>query len=566
MKKKGKIVGFMAAICCAIVLGICLGRTNILGKLSHNKEESTSEASDETNVVIGGQNQSFTSDINMDILSRHSLPALERMEKNDQDQFVNNLEVVKRVELLGIEKKDLLYPENQIANIQKNVSLLMDSYDITGQRIPFQGTTSEELQQAINENPNCMIDIVVDQIQLHDTITLNANTMINGNGVRFVADGLQFGFRGENVSHIYINDIRIEGNMDYGIYLVGCNNISISSCEINGMTQKAICIMGTTKGLSVCDNQMSNNKAGGLFIAGNVSDGVVDSNVIQNNGGTSNWMAGLVLTSMMPNDKYNIWEMFDEAHHFPHRENYHAQADCPHGIIVSKNHVMYNTASGIYSDGAYMCYVLNNTVYQNDKEGICMDYATIGFYLKENVVKENGRRARQTDEDLGMDFVLEAGKMEDGSAKAKLPGVSLDDTAYNIIENNIVVNNYGGGIKMVRTTVRTLIFENIVRDNNMGQNDMFHFFGIELGAAAGDVNGANTAASFMPDYENIICRNNITGNHYSGIFVGEECYVNDIFDNVIMEAQMFAVEAISKKYNSIVNNMSSAGIRNEYVK
>lgn len=564
MMKKAKIAGLMTAICCAVVLGFFLGKMNFLGKFNRNIEESASEVNDETNVVVGGQNQSFTSDINTDILSRHSLPALERMEKSDQDQFVNNLEVLKKIELLGIEKSDLLYPENQIANIQNNVNLLMTGYDFKGDSIVFQGTTSEELQQTINENPNCMIDIIADQIQLHDTITLNENTMINGNGVQFIADGLQYGFRGENVSNIYINDICIEGNIDYGIYLVECSDIKISSCEINGMLQKSICIIGTTKGVSICNNQMCNNKAGGLLIAGNVSDGIVDSNDIQDNGGTSNWMAGIVLTSMVPNDKYNIWEMFDETHHFPHRENYHAQIDCPHGIIVSNNHVMYNTASGIYSDGAYMCYVLNNTVYQNDKEGICLDYATIGFYLQENVVKGNGRRARQTDEDLGMDFVLEAGKMEDGSAKAKLPGVSLDDTAYNIIENNIVANNYGGGIKMVRTTVRTLIFENIVRDNNMGQNDMFHFFGIELGAAAGDVNGANTAENFMPDYENIICRNSITGNHYSGIFVGEECYVNDIFDNVIMEAQMFAVEAISKKYNSIINNMSSVGIRNEY--
>lgn len=46
--------------------------------------------------------------------------------------------------------------------------------------------------------------------------------------------------------------------------------------------------------------------------------------------------------------------------------------------------------------------------------------------------------------------------------------------------------------------------------------------------------------------------------------MGEECYVNDIFDNVIMEPQMFAVEAISNKFNSIVNNLSNAGIRNEY--
>lgn len=69
---------------------------------------------------------------------------------------------------------------------------------------------------------------------------------------------------------------------------------------------------------------------------------------------------------------------------------------------------------------------------------------------------------------------------------------------------------------------------------------------------------------FTPDYENIICRNSITGDHYSGIFVGENCYVNDIFDNVIMEPQMFAVEAISVRFNSIVNNLSNAGIRNEY--
>ncbi len=563
MMKKGRVIGFLVAVCCAVLLGMILGRQIVFDKHGLNMEESSTKESEDTNVIVG-QDQNFTSDINTDILSRHSLPALERMEKNDQDQYVNGLEVIGKAALIGIDKEKLLYPEIMISDLEKRISVIANGYDGSRESVAFQGTTSEELQQVIDDHSDAIIDIQVDEIQLHNTVILKDNTVINGNGVTFRADGLQFGFVGENASNIYINDICIEGNIEYGIYLVDCSGISVSSCEINGMQQKAMCIIGTTKGLAVTNNQMCNNQSGGLFIAGNVSDGIVDSNNILDNGGTSNWMAGIVLTSVVPNDKYNIWEMFDETHHFPHRGNYHAQIDCPHELIISNNRVMYNTASGIYSDGAYMCYVLNNTVYQNDKEGICLDYATIGFYLKENVVKENGRRARQTDEDLRMDFVLEAGKMEDGSAKAKLPGVSLDDTAYNVIENNIVANNYGGGIKMVRTTVRTLILENIVRDNNMGQNDMFHFFGIELGAAAGDVNGANTAATFMPDYENIICRNSITGNHYSGIFVGEECYVNDIFDNVIMESQMFAVEAISKKYNSIVNNLSSAGIRNEY--
>ena len=69
---------------------------------------------------------------------------------------------------------------------------------------------------------------------------------------------------------------------------------------------------------------------------------------------------------------------------------------------------------------------------------------------------------------------------------------------------------------------------------------------------------------FTPDFENIICRNVISGNHYSGVFIGEDGYVNDIFDNIVIGPQMFAIEAISSKFNSIINNFSNADIRNEY--
>lgn len=554
-----KSIGAIIVIFCVFVSGMFLGKKVFFVPSSPDSEN----LNDETNITVE-QNLNFTNDIKTDILTRHALPSLERMETIDQEQYVNSREVIKKLELLGIEKDAFLYPEITMSNIEKNISDLNNKYKVEGEKVLFQGATSDELQQIINDNPNVIIDIQVDQIQLQNTITMQDNIIINGNGVKFIADGLQYGFVGENISNAYINGVCIEGGMDYGMYFVDCNNINVLSCKINGMSQKPICIVGTTSGISICNNEMCNNQAGGLYIAGNVSDGIVDSNNIENNGGTSNWMAGIALTNIVPNNKYNIWETFNEARHFPSRENYYAQLDSPHEIIFRNNQVNYNNASGIYSDGAYMCYVVNNTVDQNDKEGICLDYATIGFYLKENVFRGNGRRARQTDEDLSMDFVLEAGKMDDGSAKSKLPGVSLDDTAYNILENNIVIGNYGGGIKMVRSAIRTLIMENIVKDNNMGQNDAFHFFGIELGSAAGDVNGANTAMSPMPDYENIICRNIITGSHYSGIFVGEECYVNDIFDNVIMEPQMFAVEAISNKFNSIVNNLSNAGIRNEY--
>lgn len=565
--KKGRIVGAVIVLYCTVVFGIFLGKTGFFGTATHTSiggNEITTEdtTNTETNIgMIEGQHLNFTSDINTDILSRHALPSLERMEKKDQEEYVNNLQVMKKIELLGIGKRDFLYPELKMSDIGKKIDVLNDIFNEDKEKIIFSGTTSEELQKVIDNNPNTIIELDTKQIELHNTIYLKDNTIINGNGTKFFADNIRYGFTGESISNVFINNINIQGNIEYGMYFVDCTNIKVANSKINGMLQKSICIIGTTTGFSITNNEMCNNQAGGIYIAGNVSNGIIELNDIRNNGGTSNWMAGIVITNVLSNDKYNIWETFDEAHHFPYKENLYAQLNCPNQLIIRDNQVMYNNASGIYSDGAYLCYILNNTVYQNDKEGICLDYGTIGFYLKENVFKANGRRIRQSDEDLRMDFVLDAGRMDDSSAKSKLPGVSLDNTAYNILENNIVVNNYGGGIKMVRTTVRTLVMENIIRDNNMGQNDNFHFFGIELGAAP--AGSESIAMDFTSDFENIICRNSITGNHYSGVFIGEGCYVNDVFDNVIMEPQMFAIEAISKKFNSIINNISNMEIRNE---
>ena len=81
--KKGRVIGFLVAVCCAVLLGMILGRQIVFDKHGLNMEESSTKESEDTNVIVG-QDQNFTSDINTDILSRHSLPALERMEKNYQ--------------------------------------------------------------------------------------------------------------------------------------------------------------------------------------------------------------------------------------------------------------------------------------------------------------------------------------------------------------------------------------------------------------------------------------------------------------------------------------------------
>ena len=106
---------------------------------------------------------------------------------------------------------------------------------------------------------------------------------------------------------------------------------------------------------------------------------------------------------------------------------------------------------------------------------------------------------------------------------------------------------------MVRSGYRNLLFGNIIKDNNAGGNDFCHGYGIELGyASKPDV--PFKGLDFTADYENIIARNTISGFHYSGIFLAEEDYCNDLIDNIVMDGTEFAIENHSTYFNSAVGN------------
>ena len=100
----------------------------------------------------------------------------------------------------------------------------------------------------------------------------------------------------------------------------------------------------------------------------------------------------------------------------------------------------------------YPRYVMRIT--GNDKEGICIDYGTLGAYIRGNRIAGNGARSRQTDDDLRNDFVHHLGRMRDGSSNAKLPGLSIDNAACNIIHENTVTGNFGTLLGYLQTLQR----------------------------------------------------------------------------------------------------------------
>jgi parallel beta-helix repeat protein len=556
--KKTKIC--VAVVVIAIIAGFAIVVTNnISGRKQQEQlqEEQEQPASDTDGLPAAVEETgSFSDDIEVDILTRHLLPSFERMEENDRNEYVESLQVIQKINNLGLDTEDFLYPEK---NLEETEQIILSGKWEHSQNdiIDFHGETSGELQDVINANSSCTINILSESITMDDAVVLADNICIEGNGVKIIGNDIRCAFVADSIKNIHISSVQMDGNMDYGFLFVDCENIEVEGCSISNINKKPICILGNSKKINIKDNIIKNNMAGGIYLWGDCSYALIDNNTICDNSGTRNTMAGVALTNYI-DDEYQDFLL-------TYTDEISIKQEWPHEVILRNNTISGNNSSGIYFKGAYSCYVVNNTVQGNDKEGMCLDFETIGCYLTENLFDANGRRMRQTDEDLMKDFVYGMGRMDDGSAISKLPGVSLDNAAYNILINNIVSNNYGGGIKMVRTTVRTLIMENIVKDNNMGVNDVHHFSGIELGAAAAGDELVEDM-DFTSDFENIICRNVISGKHYSGILMaGESCYINDIFHNIIMDTDMYAIEALSTKFNYIVDNLSDNPVRNEYI-
>lgn len=585
-KKKYRIIAVVAVLYLALVAGI-LARDKILNivpqssMLKTSEQDTTAEdkkkeeeakaaleveKKDNYNKVM----QSLTYDINtapmkideadcVSIIKENNLPSLSRMSEEDTKKYMSELQVLKKIEKLGIDPSQFETPELNWKNTYNTVDNTINNRTKYQNDVRFNGSTASELNALIATSDSAYITIESDKIILDETINLKSDIGINASKTEFVPGSMIIdkAVMAEDCDNISLDYFKLEnGGYNYALYIIRTNNFSIKGCTFSKSTYKGIVVMGTCTNFVMLDNNVTYNGNGGVFLNGNISNGIIKNNDIEENYGTRNLTAGMVMTSMTIDDYYTAYNEFKDEHLYD-------LLDTPHDIVLYQNRVQHNNSSGIYSDGAYNIYIIENIIYKNEKEGMCLDYGTFGAYVHNNVVRQNGGRFRQTDEDLEADFVTSFGRLEDGSSPAKLPGISIDNSAYNIILNNNVNQNYGSGIKSVRSAYRNVIMENTVSDNNYGENEKFHFFGIEIGHAS-TPDEPVIGLDFTASYENIVCRNVVTGPDYAGVFLEIESYCNDVFDNVIMGSEKFAIECHSTLFNSIVNNTLNQEVLNLY--
>lgn len=496
------------------------------------------------------------------IMTANKLPALSRMAAEDSKKYMGDLQVLQKIEKLGIDTASFETPELNWKNVYNRVSDTMQKENTFSDKISFTGSTASQLNTLIAQSTDAYITIESSTVRMDEPISMKSGIALDAAGVTFTGstdDRVAQAVIAEDCTNFALYNLNLTaGCYEYGIYIIRSNTFTIENCTISNALYKGLVMMGENKNFTIRNNTVSYNGNGAVFLNGNISNGIIAGNDVVDNYGTRNLTAGIVMTSMEIDDYYTAYNEFKDEHLYN-------LLDTPHDIVLYQNNVKHNNSSGIYSDGAYQVYIVENIIYQNDKEGMCLDYGTFGAYVSNNIVKENGGRLRQSDEDLEADFVTTFGRLSDGSSPAKLPGISIDNSAYNTIVNNNVTQNYGSGVKMVRSAYRNIIMENSVSDNNKGKSDDFHFFGIEIGHESTPdepVKGLDFTAS----YENIVCRNIVTGSNYAGVFLAVESYCNDVFDNTILGSEWYAIECHSNMFNSMLNNIMDQEILNLYAR
>lgn len=208
----------------------------------------------------------------------------------------------------------------------------------------------------------------------------------------------------------------------------------------------------------------------------------------------------------------------------------------------------HNRKMGITTDGVGYLSVKNSVIANNDCEGITIDNGSWGCSILGCHIYNNGWRGNQHPVELGIDFVNEMGLMEDGSSKAKLPGISLDNAAFTRVENNHIECNWGDGVKLVRAAYANTVQHNLIENNNIGVNDRFHYFGVLVGVAVRQHPEQDDFASC----NNQIIANDILGAHFAGIHLMGGVSGNIVNRNHITGATFLAIEDHEQKANLIL--------------
>lgn len=487
----------------------------------------------------------------------YHIPPLERIivkpHNTEAKKLLEQARVLKRAEAVSIPFAALEDPHSYQQTLRNKIQQALPDFN-HAQHHHFSGHKTSELNQFFNklgEGMHCVHLPVTGHIEVDEALYLPANTLLDGHDSQLIAQPpVAPACVVMRHSHAGLINIDIDTS-ELGILLQNVRhailrNIYLPECE------RGIAVL--EYGEFIEFNMIHIHKpAGGMLVQGNVSHVWIHDSHILAGKRSDNGGAGILITdaTLKNHTEQHSWGESLTEPLWP------VDRPAPHALLLENNNFNGHVAQGIYIDGGYGIVVANNLVADNDKEGICLDFGAVNNLIMENNFVSNGWRARQSDESLRDDLILHFGKLADGSAVSKLPAISLDNAAQNMVIWNVIREGAGDGIKVVRTGVRNFLMFNMIADNNKGESNSLHFSGILLGGAELEegIDPSNHPLDFLPSLENLVVGNIIYGPHFMGILLDKGATFNDVYDNMVRHFRRLPfTQANRKLHNSIIGN------------
>jgi parallel beta-helix repeat protein len=489
------------------------------------------------------------------IFHHYQLPPLQRIAIGSNKvakRLLTKARVLQRAEAVTIPFHQIEDFLTYQTNLQTKIQTYLPQFKDVATTVVFNGNKTSILNQLLKDlsgRKSC-IYLQGQTLEVDEPLVLPSQVRLNGQGAILATTQPMI-----PASIVIMQDQVAVLNLTIqtpglGLLIKDARHVIVDSLHITN-SERGIAVLGKSQFLELARLWITYPK-GGLMIQGEVSHlWLHDSHILHGNR-ADNGGAGIVITDSSPKPSV-------EEHSWGHSltENiWPLEQPAPHALLIENNVLSGHVAQGIYLDGGYGIVIRNNQITDNDKEGICLDFGSANNIIMENIFLNNGRRFRQTDEDLRADLVMNFGRLADGSATSKLPAVSLDNAAQNIVIWNVIRDSAGDGIKVVRTGIRNLLLFNTIMDNNRGESQQLHFAGILLGNAKleAGIDPTNHPLDFLPPLENIVAGNVIYGKHYHGILLDHDAIFNDIYDNMVRHYRRHPIAQANRRYNSVVGN------------
>ena len=461
-------------------------------------------------------------------------------EYSEDNSKITSLQAYKRLNEIDFDPQIISYPKQSHEKLSSVINAQLDHIptleDFDEESIfEFDGETTSELNQLISDNAPCYIKVTSEELECDEPIVGLSDVVLEGDNTSILFNGIPRAFDIQEANHWSLSGFRIEStDFDYGIYVENAKFFSISSIRVSHALRAGISIQRDSGQFKIEECELYACHSG-ISINGNVCNGVVTKNRICYSSEPSNHYAGIFLGGAPLGEIGSGDLVFSDL-------EIDQLSTAVHSVMVTNNELVGNRAQGIYTYAAYNCFILDNKITANRKEGICLDFGTCGCFVYGNEIKMNGERQQ----------------VGDGYSESdKLPGLSFDNACYNIVCRNDISYNSGSGVKAVRSSFRNIVAENNIEHNNQGTaNDSGVYFGVEWATdLRPDFPGAQ-GLDFTACYENATVKNNINGAHYVGIFLGEDAEDNLVGENDVNGARIRSFENHSYQPNEFRNNIA----------